>query len=514
MFNNIDYLLILFYIFIGINLSRRITKYYFVKKIHLLIILISLGSLSISAQQYQPIWESIDSRPIPNWYKESKFGIFIHWGVYSVPAFSPKGQYAEWYQHALQEKGNFETVKKFHNKKYGDDVNYYQLAQLFKASLYNPDEWARLIEQSGAKYVVITSKHHDGFALWPSKEASNTWRFPWNAMDIGPKRDLLGDFFKAIRKTSVHAGLYYSLYEWYNPLWRTDKNLYVKIHMLPQMTDVINSYKPEILWTDGDWEASDTTWHSREFLSWLFNESKVKEQIVVNDRWGKNMRFHHGGIYTPEYQPELDFKDHYFEESRGMGFSYGYNKEEDSWDYNSAQVLILHLLDKVSRGGNFLLDIGPDADGKIPPIMQERLLQIGSWMKTNGEAIYGTHRWKEPFQWSEGRRDYNPQKIDFKTGGDLMLKLTTAPDPGFAVRELFFTSKNNTLYAISPEWPSSNKIILKGIKLTDNKVSLLMETDKELKFQYKGNNTIVTLPMNLYKIDRSLPMVIKIEGLN
>src|ERR1700730_4165958 len=158
-----------------------------------LILLISVRSL---AQSYQPSWESLDRRPVPQWYREAKFGIFIHWGVYSVPGWSPKGQYAEWYQHSLQTNAFDGKVKAYHQKKYGEDFSYYQFANMFKASLFKPEEWAQLFEQSGAKYIVLTSKHHDGFALWPSREASADWGFPWNAAETGPHRDLLGDLFR------------------------------------------------------------------------------------------------------------------------------------------------------------------------------------------------------------------------------------------------------------------------------------------------------------------------------
>jgi alpha-L-fucosidase len=471
-------------------------------------------ALPAMGQHYEPSWQSLDARPTPSWYKEAKFGIFIHWGVYSVPAWAPKGQYAEWYQHALQTKDYGGQVYDYHKKKYGSEVTYYELVHLFKAELFDPDQWAKLFEQSGAKYIVLTSKHHDGFALWPSKEASGTWGFPWNAVEAGPHRDLLGDLFAAVRKTSVHAGIYYSLYEWYNPLWRYDKNLYVEKHCWPQMMDVINRYQPDVFWTDGDWDASDTVWRSKEFLDWLFNESPVKDKVVVNDRWGRGISFHHGGIYTPEYQPDLDFQNHDFEESRGMGFSYGYNREEDAWDYNSSQVLIFHLLDKVSRGGNFLLDIGPDGDGKIPPIMQERLLDIGEWLKINGEAIYGTYRWKQPFQWSDGRRDYKPKSDDWRTGGDVMLKLTLDPDPGFAVREVFFTYKAGALYAIMPSWPSSGRLVLRDLHLSDQRVALL-ETGQSLAFRNQGKDVVITLPaFDPAKMKSRFAYVVKIAGMN
>ena len=375
------------------------------KKLFLAIsILFSVTSFS---QTYQPTWESLDSRPVPQWFKDAKFGIFIHWGVYSVPAYSTIGNYAEWYQNGL-ENGDSARIK-FQKEKYGNRT-YYDLANDFKAELFNPDEWAKVFEESGAKYIVLTSKHHDGFCLWPSKDANRDWGFPWNAVDAGPQRDLLGDLFKAVRKTSVHAGMYYSLYEWFNPLWKTDKSKYAIEHAWPQMKDLINTYQPDVFWTDGDWEASDRLWKSKEFLAWMYNESPVKDKVVTYDRWGGDVRFHHGAVFTPEYQPDLDFEDHYWEESRGMGYSYGYNRAEDAWDYNSAQSLVLHLIDKVSRGGNFLLDIGPDEHGKIPPIMQERLLQMGEWMKINGEAIYNTARWKILRNGVKEKEDYKAKR--------------------------------------------------------------------------------------------------------
>jgi alpha-L-fucosidase len=455
-------------------------------------------SLAATAQPYQPNWQSLDKRPTPQWFTNDKFGIFIHWGVYSVPSYSPKGNYAEWYQQGLQTKDT--ATQNFHKSKFGNR-SYYDLASDFKAELFNPDEWAKLFEKSGAKYIVLTSKHHDGYALWPNETANKTWGFKWNAMDVGPKRDLIGDLFKAVRKTTVRAGMYYSLYEWFNPLWKADPKKYATEHMWPQMTELINNYKPDVFWTDGDWDVPPETWKSQEFLTWLYNESPVKNSIIVNDRWGIGVRFKHGGIYTPEYQPDLDFDNHDWEESRGMGYSYGYNREEDAWDYNSTQSLVIALVDKVSRGGNFLLDIGPDEHGKIPPIMQQRLLEMGDWLKINGEAIYNTSRWKNPSQWSTtGRRDYKPKKEhnadDWKTGGDLMLKLTVDPDSGYAVKEVFYTynKTTNSLYAIFPKYPDNKKLVLQNMVLPAGTAINFLSTNQNLNWQQVGTNVAINLP--------------------
>jgi Alpha-L-fucosidase/PA14 domain/Fn3 associated/Alpha-L-fucosidase C-terminal domain len=231
--------------------------------------------------------------------------------------------------------------------------------------------------------------------------------------------------------------------------------------------------------------------------------------VVTYDRWGSGIRFKHGSVYTPEYQPDLDFEDHAWEESRGMGFSYGYNREEDSWDYNSTQSLVLQLIDKVSRGGNFLLDIGPDEHGKIPPIMQERLLQIGDWLKINGEAIYNTVRWKTPAQWSDGRRDYTSKS------GDMLLKITIDPDPGYAVKEVFYTynASNNDLYALLPKFPDNRNIVLKDMQLPVGTSISFLSTKEQLKWKQAGKDIEIELPeYNPNKIKAPYAYAIKISG--
>ena len=469
---------------------------------------LALTASAAAAQTYRPDWESLDRRPVPQWFRDAKFGIFIHWGVYAVPGWSPKGSYAEWYQYGLQ-NGDSARIR-YHRARFGAR-SYYDLAADFTAELFDPDEWASLFERSGARYIVLTSKHHDGFTLWPSAEADRSWGFPWNAGAIGPRRDLVGDLFRAVRKTSVHAGMYYSLYEWFNPLWKKDPVQFAAQHTWPQMKALITTYQPDVFWTDGDWEVPPETWKSREFLTWLYNESPVKDRVVVNDRWGSGVRFTHGGVYTPEYQPDLEFEDHDWEESRGMGFSYGYNRAEDAWDYNSSQSLVLQLVDKVSRGGNFLLDIGPDAHGKIPPIMQERLLQIGAWLRVNGEAIYGASRWKAASQWSEGRRDYKPTS----GSGDLLLKLTVAPDSGYAVKEVFYTynAERNDLYAIVPKYPSSRVVLLRDIRLPENTPLTFLATGERLQWRQQGNDVEVELPpYDPGRIDAPYAYVIRLRG--
>ena len=169
------------------------------------------ASAPAAETRYEPNWASLDQRPCPPWYLDAKFGIFIHWGVYSVPGWGVPKSYAEWYWNNMANKKPDNVWWQFHKKTYGENFEYPQFAPLFRCELFNPDQWADLFARSGAKYVVPTSKHHEGFCLWPSAEATRTWGRPWNAVEIGPKRDLLGDLGDAVRKRGLRYGFYYSL---------------------------------------------------------------------------------------------------------------------------------------------------------------------------------------------------------------------------------------------------------------------------------------------------------------
>jgi alpha-L-fucosidase len=470
-----------------------------VRNLIIIFILLVYTNVVNAQKHYEPTWESLDSRPIPDWFQGAKFGIFICWGPYSVPAWSPKGTYSEWYQNWVENKslfgnGNFkgDEVTNFHEKTYGKDFKYYDFGKMFKADLFNPDEWVQLFEKAGAKYIVLTSKFHDGFALWPSKEA-NDRGFAWNSMDVGAKRDLVGELTHAVKKTDIKMGLYYSLYEWSHPLWKTDKKRFVDEHFLPQIKDLVTKYNPDLLWADGEWDITDEEWKSKEFLSWLFNQSSVKKSIVVNDRWGKGIRKNHGGYFTTEYEAEAPEFDRPWEECRGMGFSFGYNQNEDAQDYNSPKALILMLTNIVSTGGNLLLDIGPDARGKIPPIMQERLLKMGEWLTTNGEAIYNTIPWKASFQWSEGERNFKLNPNQHYIGGDFILKQTINPESGYAVKELFLTQNNEAFFAIAPQWPGK-EMIVRELKLSKNTKISFLATGEVLKWKQLREDIVVEMP--------------------
>jgi alpha-L-fucosidase len=382
------------------------------KKSTYLLVLALILQFSVHAQQvsktYQPTWESLQSHAYPEWFKDAKLGIFIHWGVYSVPSYGGKESYAEWYLRGLQMNDSVRTS--FLKNNFGDDFTYRDFAPLFKAELFNPNDWADLFQKAGAKYVVMVAKHHDGYCLWPSKEAAG-----WNSVDVGPNRDLVGDLTQAVRKQGLKMGLYYSLPEWNNPLfrWYTDPNdqlkEYVDEYMLPQFTDLIHRYKPSVLFTDGEWFHSADDWHARELIADLYNT--VGEDAIVNNRWGSGSDV---GFLTPEYSAGIKEINRPWAECRGLGRSFGLNRNEDLESYLSPGELIHFFVKAVSNGGGMLLNVGPKADGQIPLLQQERLLQLGKWLEVNAEAIYGSKGWEQKQgQFREVRLERIDPTIDF-----------------------------------------------------------------------------------------------------
>lgn len=454
------------------------------KKITFIVIVLCLLSVQkLSAQSFSTNWESIDTRVIPSWFQDAKFGIFIHWGVYSVPAYRPLesglyASYAEWY-YARVYKNEQSGGLAFHNSNYGPDFEYRDFAPMFKAELWDPDAWAKMFKDAGAKYVVLTSKHHDGYCLWPT---SSKYKQNWNSISTGPHRDLVGDLTKAVRAKGLKMGLYYSIIEWestktgrtesgyFLPKDHIDKykipdNEYVNNHLLPQLKELVKSYQPSLLFADGgEWDYDDKYWHTLEFLTWLYNESPVKDEIVVNDRFAHGMPGKHGDYYSSEYKDaDLDLQ-HPWEESRGIGGSYGYNRAENLDDYSSSENLIYELIDIISRGGNLLLNVGPDSDGRIPVIQQERLKDIGDWLKINGDAIYGSRKSIYSSNKEEG---------------------------------IYYTRKGKSLYAIFTIWPEASLELSIKVPGTIKQISFL-GTDLKPGYIQNKESVIVKIPQLNY----------------
>jgi len=470
----------------------------------LVVVLIAMNNTRLSAEEYEPTWESLDQRPMPAWFPDAKFGIFIHWGVYSVPAWRKVTEgryasYAEWYYARVMfsEKNG---GKEFHDRNFGEDFEYRDFAPQFKAELFDANFWADLFARSGARYVVLTSKHHDGYCLWPTR---SPFKKGWNSMDVGPGRDLVGELTRAVRDKGLRMGLYYSIIEWEsNPTEKTEtgyfipeglvqkygipEDRYIADHMIPQLKELVEDYSPAVIFSDaGEWDRTAKEWKTLDFLAWLYNKAPNRDEVVVNDRFGKDMPGRHGDYYSSEYEDAEGVDAYYpWEESRGIGGSYGFNRDENIDDYNTSAELLHELIDIVGRGGNLLLNVGPTADGRIPVIMQERLVDIGAWLGVNGEAIYGTRPW---------------------AGAEALRK----KDPS-----LHFTRKGDDLYVICTKWPEK-ELRIEGVQATVETGLRFLGYDAELAWKPMDHGIeFAAPPLSPAVIPCNHAWVFKISGLS
>ena len=403
---------------------------------------------------YEPHWASLDTRPNPDWFDHDKLGIFIHWSVFSVPAVawvSPDQRYGYgghscWYgmyidRISLLAPDQQAKLEAFHRKTYGD-VPFKGLAPMFKAEAFDPGQWAQLFKRSGVRYAFLTSNFHDGYCLWPSPHSPG-----WNSMDVGPQRDLLGEFCTAMRAEGLRAGFYYSLGEFNHPLYMQakpggDLKPFVQGHMQPQLREAVRRYKPSILYFDGEWQHPLDSFEMQSFLAWLYSDSACKEDVVVNDRFGKGSRGKHGGVYCSEAGVRESGTDHKWCEDRPISRgNWSYNRLERLEDYLTERDLIHLLVETGAQGGNLHLAISPCADGTIPMLQQERLVQMGEWLKINGEAIYDTRPWIAA---SEG-----PMVESVNPRLDKNWKWTETKQRPM----VHYTSRGDVVYAICLAWP-------------------------------------------------------------
>jgi len=354
--------------------------------------------------KYEPTIESLDKHPLPDWYAGAKLGIFIHWGLYSVPGWAHPDHdfssndyikydpYAEWYLNTVRVPGS--PTEAYDREHYGPHHNYYQFAETFnkESKKWSPDAWAQTFKDAGARYVVLTSKHHEGFTLWPSTTPNPSPTLPLNARHA--ERDIVGDLTAAVNKTGMRMGLYYSGgYDWtfntgpieVNTDYETVKpqsEAYGK-YANAQIHELIAKYHPAVLWNDIDWPK---TGKALEVEADYYN---AIPDGVIDDRFG----IKHADFTSPEYEKLDTISAKKWEECRGLGRSFGYNRAEGDAETIAPGELIALLVDIVSKNGNLLLDVGPEADGTIPPVQMERLKTLGAWLKQNGEAIYDTAPW-------------------------------------------------------------------------------------------------------------------------
>ena len=421
-----------------------------------------------NAGPYRPDWESLRRYEAPDWYKDAKFGIFIHWGVYSVPAFGN-----EWYPRNMYQEGSDEY--KHHVATYGPPsrFGYKDFIPRFKAEHFDPAQWAELFKASGARYVVPVFEHHDGFAMYDSGLSD------WTAAKLGPHRDIYGELAKALRERGLRLGA---------SSHRIEHNFFLeggrKIDSDVNDPRYLAFYGPAHTWLNGQKTLlQDWTYLSNEYLDdWLARDAEIVEKyepdIMYFDWWigqpyarahvAKFASFYYNRAASQGKVPVINYKDSAIEEHsavldiergqlsgiRPLYWQTDTSISNKSWGYiendnfKSAETIVHQLVDIVSKNGNLLVNVGPRSDGTIPEEVQAILREIGSWLTVNGEAIYGTRAWTK---FGEG-----PTAIVEGAFHDSETKAFTAQD-------FRFTSKGNSLYAIELAWPASGEAVIHSL---------------------------------------------------
>jgi alpha-L-fucosidase len=339
------------------------------------------------------------------WWRDAKFGMFIHWGPYAVPAGEYQGKVVDGVSEWIMDKGPIPVAE------------YEEFSRQFNPTEYNADRWVKLARDAGMKYIVITSKHHDGFALWDSEVSE------YDVMDFSPiKRDLLAELSAACKKYDVKLCFYHSIMDWHHPNaqaphypdYNTDQKenpefqAYVDNYLFPQVTELVEKYDPHVMWFDGEWIPEWTHEHGIRMYTHL---RKLNPDLIINNRVDKGRQGmqgmnkgeeYLGDFGTPEQEILEGTSDYDWEACMTMNDSWGYKASDDNW--KSEETLIHNLVDVAAKGGNYLLNVGPTAEGNIPAPSVERLAAMGRWLDVNGEAIYETERLKGDYKQGENIR--------------------------------------------------------------------------------------------------------------
>ena len=443
---------------------------------------------------YRPDWATLINYQQPQWYKDAKFGIFIHWGVYSVAAAEN-----EWYPRNMYDpkSGAYKNFEEHYA--HGDaSKGYKDLIPLFRAEHFNASEWARLFKESGAQYVVPVAEHHDGFSMYDSGLSD------WTVVKMGPKRDTLAELAAAVRAEGLHFGLSshraeHNFFLAYGRTIRSDVNdpkyasLYGPAHQwfeaggddhsldndwtwvseawtrdwLARDTELVEKYKPEVVYFD--WWIGQPNFRRAvtEFAAFYYNFAVAHGYTGVIDFKDYSLNWKSGTRDFERGQQDHIIADHWQTDTSISNASWGYIEHDT---FKSPEFLVHQLVDIVSKNGNLLLNFGPRSDGTIPEQVQMTLSEMGAWLKVNGEAIYATTPWKT---FGEG-----PTQVKGGAFHDTDVKPYTTED-------FRFTSKGNTVYAIGLACPASGKAAIhalgtahEGAATPIAKVELLGSTDK------------------------------------
>ncbi|WP_020530262.1 alpha-L-fucosidase [Flexithrix dorotheae] len=463
-------------------------------------------------EKYEENWESLQKYECPEWFKDAKLGIFIHWGAYSVPAYR-----SEWYPRLMymnekvwtaQGKVTSEEpseVYKYHLEKWGnlDEFGYKDFIPMFKGENFNAEEWIDLFQESGAKYVVPVAEHHDSFAMYNSKHTR------WNSVNMGPKRDILGELTKVARNKGMKIGAssHYAFnwtyfnhqegfdnmdpanYDLYNeprdPLAKVDETFMKK--WWDRTQDIIDNYQPDILWFDFFIDREEFAPYHPKLAAYYYNKGIEWDKEVVLQTKNFNYPSYPEGtnVLDLERGKMADIRDEPWQTDTSIGKnSWGY---VTNWISKEPNTLIDDLIDIVSKNGCLLLNVGPKADGTIPENQKMVLKEIGDWLKINGEAIYETRPWEI---FGEG-----PTEV--ATGHH-----TEGKNKDLTSEDFRFTTKDGALYAICMDWPEGEKVSIKSLakgaphaKKKIKKVSMLGSKEK-VGFEQTKEGLDLAMPAN------------------
>jgi len=459
---------------------------------------------------YEPTWNSLLQHRTPQWFHEAKFGIYTHWGVYAVPARGPN---ATWYPYNMYREGTPQC--EYHVKTYGgpEKSGYKDFIPQLTGEKFDPDEWAELFKKAGAQFAGPVGEHHDGFCMWDSRYTE------WNAARMGPKRDVVGELEKAIRKQDMRfmVALHHAENWWFFPHWKKEfdvsdpryAGLYGELHNLDKdpgegiegfeerffaqdkpskafldqwkgkTLEVIDKYQPDMLWFDFGLGRIQENYR-REMLAYYYNRAT---------EWGKEVLVTYKGHYLPPGAGVVDlelgrhdtltYHEWLTDTTVDDGQGWGYLKETE---YKSVKTLVHYLIDNVSKNGHLLLNVGPKPNGEIPEEAKELLVGIGEWLEVNGEAIYGTTPWMT----------YGEGPTEMPKAGPFM----EDQEVEYTTQDIRFTVKDDVLYAISLGWPDERVMIetLKHAYESEIKSVSLLGADGKLEWSLTPEGLSITPP--------------------
>ncbi len=429
------------------------------------------------ADKYSADWASLRNHNIPQWLKDGKFGIYTHWGIY---CYSGTSGNVTWNSSVAYMEPKNSTWGQEFEKTHGKltpDFGYKDLIPKFTGENFDANEWAELFAKSGAKFAGPVAEHHDGFAMWDTKWSK------WNAAKMGPKRDVVGELEKAIKAKGMKfvTAFHHSANWYFFPVWDKTKDcsnpaysgLYGPIHKkgavptqefldewLGKLVEVVDNYDPDFVWFDFalDIIREDV---AKEFVAHYYNTAdKRGKEVIISYK-------HHDlppgvGLFDLELGQEENLTHHDWITDTTIedGSTWGYLPD---LEYKTVNMLIDNLIDRVSKNGYLLLNVGPKWDGSIPEVAKERLLGMGKWLEINGEAIYGTSTWTKYGESPNKENDDIDEQEQESENEDTDDEEEEDNDPEYTSEDIRFTVKDNVLYAIILDWPKNNTILIKSL---------------------------------------------------